>query len=87
MAEELVAAADGEHGGAVADGGSSASRLVVDHVGGHHALVAVLAAADVEEVVSAGVEALARPGSRRSEKPIPRHSQRRCRKSMLPRSA
>ena len=50
-------------------------------------LVAVLAAADVDQVVGAGVEALAGAGGRRSSKPIPRHSQRRCRKRMLPRSA
>ncbi len=86
VAEQLVAAADGEQGGAVVDRRRERLALAGDQVGGDHALVAVLAAADVDEVVGGGVDRLADPAPAWL-KPIPRHSQRRCRKRMLPRSA
>ncbi len=68
MAEQLVAAADGEQDGAVVDRGGERLALAGDHVGGDRALVAVLAAADVDEVVGGRVEPLARarPPRRRS---------------------
>ena len=87
VAEQLVAAADGEHRGAVVDRGRERVALGREHVLGDQPLVAVLAAADVDQVVGAGVEALARARRPRSSNPIPRHSQRRRRKRMLPRSA
>ena len=61
MAEQLVAAADGEQDGAVADRRGERLALGLDHVGGDRALVAVLPAADVEEVVGGGVDRLAGP--------------------------
>ena len=63
VAEQLVAAADGEQDGAVVDGRGERLALGRDHVGGDRALVAVLAAADVEQVVGGGVERR-RPGRR-----------------------
>ena len=60
VAEQLVAATDGEHDGAVADGGRERLALGLQHVGGDQLLVAVLAATDVDQVVRGGVEALAR---------------------------
>ena len=60
--EELVAAADREHDGAVGDRRRERLALAPQHVPGDQALVAVLAAADVDQVVGAGVEALARAG-------------------------
>ena len=60
MAEQLVAAADGEQRGAVVDRRGQSVALALDHVGGDGALVAVLAAAEVDEVVRGRVEALAR---------------------------
>ena len=64
VAEQLVAAADGEHRGAVVDRGRDRVALGREHVLGDHPLVAVLAAADVDQVVRVGVEALAGPGRR-----------------------
>jgi hypothetical protein len=51
VAEQLIAAADRQQGGAVVDRRGQRRPLGRDHVGRHHALVAVLAAADVEEIV------------------------------------
>ena len=63
VAEQLIAAADGEQGGAVADRLGDRLTLARDQVGGDGALVPILAATDVDQVVSAGVEGL--PGSGR----------------------
>jgi len=60
--------------------------LGLEHVGGDGALVAVLPAADVEKIMRGRVDGLALPGAVVDEAD-PRHSQRRCRKRMLPRSA
>ena len=56
VAEQLVAAADGEHDGAAVRGRMEGVALCVRHVVGDRRLVAVLAAADVEEVMGVGVE-------------------------------
>ena len=87
VAEQLVAAADGEQRGPVLDRRGDRVALGAQHVLGHQDLVAVLAAADVDQVVVGGIEAVARARPPRSGTGCPRHSQRRCRKSMLPRSA
>jgi kynurenine formamidase len=63
VAEQLVAAADGEQHSAVGDRRGERVALAIRHVGGDGALVAVLAAADVEEVVGAGVDRLAGAGA------------------------
>src|SRR5581483_34427 len=63
VAEELVAAADGQEHGAVRGGRRDRLALGPPHVLGHQRLVAVLPAADVEQVVGRWVEALA--GARR----------------------
>src|SRR5436190_11363812 len=63
VAEQLVAPADREHGGAVLDGRRHCLPLALDHVGGNGDLVAVLPATEVDEVVGAGIEALAGPGA------------------------
>ena len=63
VAEELIAAADGEHDGAVPGRAGNRVALGRDHVCGHDLLVAVLAAADVDEVVRGGVETFAGPGA------------------------
>src|ERR1044072_6729278 len=42
--------------------GGKRLALARDHVGGDRSLVAVLAAADVEEVVGVGIDCLAEPG-------------------------
>ena len=86
VAEQLIAAADREHDGAVVDRGRDRLALGLTHVRGDQLLVAVLAAADVEQVVRAGSKLSPGPTSACS-KSIPRHSQRRRKKSMLPRSA
>ncbi len=62
VAEQLVAAADGQHDGAAARGGVERVALGGGHVVGDRGLVAVLAAADVEEVVGVGVERVAEAG-------------------------
>jgi len=62
VSEELVAAAYGEHDGAVLDGRREGRPLGLDHVGGDEHLVAVLAAPDVDQVVRLGVEPLPEPG-------------------------
>ena len=61
VAEELVAAAHGEDDAAGVGRGVQRVALGVDHVLGAQRLVAVLGAADVEEVVRVGVDALAEP--------------------------
>ena len=72
VAEELVAAADGEHHRAVLDGLGEARALGRHHVLGDDPLVAVLAPADVDQVVGARVERLARPrGGVREADPAP----------------
>src|SRR3954454_14098920 len=60
MAEQLIAAADRQQNGCVV--GRRGDRLALGrhHVGGDGLLVAILTPADVDEVVSGGVEALAR---------------------------
>src|SRR6185437_9239937 len=63
LAEQLVAAADGEEDCAVVDRLRKRRALGLDHVGGDGALVAVLAAADVEEVVRARIDRLALAGA------------------------
>ena len=62
VAEQLVAAADAEHERAAVGGGVQRLALGLDEVQRAQALVAVLAAAEVEEVVRVGVDALAEPG-------------------------
>src|ERR1044072_181132 len=63
MAEQLVAAADRQQHGAALDRRGAGAALARDHVGGDHALVAVLPAADVEEVVGGRIDRNARAGS------------------------
>src|SRR5262249_14443695 len=48
-----------EHHGTVLDRGGERIALGLEHVGGDRSLVAVLAAAEVEEVVVGGVQSLA----------------------------
>src|SRR5262249_52311779 len=67
MAEQLVAAADGQHRGAVLHRGGDGIALAAQHVLGHESLVAVLAAADVDQVVLGGVEAVSGAGGRVAE--------------------
>jgi hypothetical protein len=64
-AEQLVAAADGEEGGALLDGLAQRLRLRREVVRDER-LLAVLAAADVEEVDLAGRDARAAGRRRRS---------------------
>ena len=64
VAEKLVAAAYREHHGPVRHGRREPVALRRDHVGGHQPLVAILAAADVDQVVRRGVDPVARPGGR-----------------------
>ena len=64
VAEQLVAAADAEHERAAVGGGVQRVALGLDEVQRAQALVAVLAAAEVEEVVRVGVDA-PRRGRRR----------------------
>ena len=64
MPEQLVAAADGEHSGTVVDRRRERLALGLDHVPGDQALIAVLAATDVDQVVGPRIEALAGPGDR-----------------------
>ena len=71
VAEQLVAAADGEQRGAVLDGGGDRVALGAQHVLGDEHLVAVLAAADVDQVVLGRVEAVARAGGRVAEGDAP----------------
>ena len=71
MAEQLVAAADGQHGGAVLDGGRDRLALGGQHVLGDEHLVAVLAATDVDQVVFARIEAIAGTGGRVAEGDAP----------------
>ena len=59
VAEQLVAAAHGEHHGAAVGRAVEGVALRLGHVVGHGGLVAVLAAAHVEEVVRVRVERLA----------------------------
>ena len=87
LAEQLVAAADREHDRAAVAPPRAARRAWSRHVLGHRDLVAVLAAAHVEEVVGRGVQRLADWPEAASSKPRPRHSQRARRTAMLPRSA
>src|ERR1700710_2469544 len=63
VAEQLVAAADGKQDGAALGRGGEVGALAGDHVGGDHALVAVLATADVEEVVGGGIDVVTGPGA------------------------
>ena len=65
MAEQLVAAADGEQDGTVVRGRGERLALARHHVGRDGALVAVLAAAEVDQVVGAGVDRFAGAGRRR----------------------
>ena len=63
-AQQLVATADGEHDRAVANRIGERPSLALDHVGGDGSLVAILATAEIDEVVLARVEALSGSGSR-----------------------
>ena len=63
MPEQLVAAADREQRRAVLDRRGECLALRLHHVGGDRHLVAILAAADVVEVVRAGVDPLTRAGA------------------------
>jgi hypothetical protein len=67
MAEQLVAAAHGKDGGARCDRRLQRLALRLHEVAGDQRLVAVLAAAHVEEVVRLGVDRLSRPGGRKLE--------------------
>src|SRR6187200_621897 len=71
VAEQLVAAADRQEDGAVVGRGGDRLLLAGDHVGGDGALVAVLAAADVEEIVGGRVDRLARAGAAVDEADAP----------------
>ena len=64
VAEQLDAAADAEHDGAAAGRGVQRVALGLDEVLGAERLVAVLAAAEVEEVVGVGVDRVAEAGGR-----------------------
>src|SRR6478736_5344830 len=59
MAEQLIAAADCEQGGAIVGGRGDCVALGPEHVLGHQDLVAILAAADVDQVVFGWIEPLA----------------------------
>ena len=59
VAEQLVAAADGEHHGATLGRRVKRVALRLGHVPGHGHLVAILAAAEVEEVVRGRVDRVA----------------------------
>ena len=63
VTEQLVATADGKHDRAFADRGDERLALGLRHVGGDGALVAVLPAADVEEVVGGRVDPIAGSGA------------------------
>ncbi len=71
MPEQLVAAADGQQGGAVLDGARDRVALALQHVLGDQHLVAVLAAADVDQVVLGRVEILAGPAPCTKADPTP----------------
>src|SRR5215207_234941 len=62
VAKELITAADGEQDGAAVDRCGDRVALARQHVGGDDALVAILPAADVDQVVGVGVDRLAGPG-------------------------
>ena len=87
VAEQLVAAADGEHHRAAARGGVERVALRGLHVVRDGDLVAILPAAHVDEVVRVRVEPLAERWRRHARSPMPRHSQRARSTAMLPRSA
>ena len=73
VAEQLQPAADGEHDRAALGGGVQRVALDRREVARAQRLVAVLAAADVEEVVRVGVDLVADPGARELEAdPAPR---------------
>ena len=59
VAEQLIAAADAEHDRAAAGGGVQRLALGLHEVQRAEALVAILTAAEVEEVVRVGVDGLA----------------------------
>src|SRR4051812_30085780 len=59
VAEELIAAADSQDDGVAFRGGVQRVLLRLDHVAGAERLIAILAAAHVEEVVRVRVDALA----------------------------
>ena len=84
-AEQLVAAADGEHGGAVVERGAEGAGARRE-VGRDEGLLAILAAADVEEIVVARHERIAEPDGANLE-PCPRRAARQASTAMLPRSA
>ena len=67
VAEQLVAAADAEQDGAAAGGGVQRVALDGGEVARAQRLVAVLAAAEVEEVVRVRVDRVAEPGARQLE--------------------
>ena len=84
-AEQLVAAADREQRGPAVDRGAEVVASYGE-VGGDQRLLAILAAADVEKVVHAGLEGVPRvTGS--SSSSWPRAPARRWSTAMLPRSA
>src|SRR5262245_54026194 len=60
--EQLIAATDGQERCAVVDGGGDRLALGLEHVLGDQHLVAILAAPDVDQVMFARVEPLARAG-------------------------
>src|SRR5262249_17123412 len=63
VAEQLVSAADAEHDGPARRGGVQRLALPLQHVPSTQPLVAVLAAAEVEEVVRVRIERLAEPAA------------------------
>ena len=87
VAEQLKAAADAEHDRAARRRRVQRVALGLDEVQRAQALVAVLAAAEVEEVVGVGVDRVAEAGGRhaRSRSRATRSGARAC--SRLPRSA
>jgi hypothetical protein len=62
VAEQLVAAADGEQSGAILDGRRDRLTLRPQHVLGNEHLIAVLPAPDVDQVMRARIESLAGAG-------------------------
>ena len=84
--QQLVAATDTEYDCATRRGGVQRLALGRDQILGAEALVAILAAAEVEEVVGVAVGRLTQPAGV-NRKLIPRQAQRRSSTSRLPRSA
>jgi len=86
VAEQLVPAADRQHRRLAGERRGDRVPLGLDQVVRDERLVAVLAAADVEQLVRLGIKRSPGPAADR-ENPIPRQAQRRSSTAMFPRSA